>query len=303
MRGAGTAGGTPLMLECVPNVSEGRDAGVVRRLAGAARAAGARVVDVHSDVDHHRSVFTFLGEAAVVERAALALARQAVELIDLRRHAGVHPRVGALDVMPFVPLRGCTMGEAVAAARRVGRALAAATSVPVFFYGAAATRPGRELPALRRGGLEDLSRRMREPGWQPDAGPPHPHPAAGVALVGARGPLIAFNALLDSADLAAARAIARALRESSGGLPAVRALAVPLASRRRVQVTMNLLDYRRTPVATVVERLLEEARRYSVGVSEFELVGCAPADALALPPGASIARLKPSQILDAALFG
>jgi glutamate formiminotransferase len=293
------------MMECVPNVSEGHDPAVISALADAIEPAGARFVDVHSDVDHHRSVFTFLGPPAAVEQAALALARAAVRLIDLRRHRGVHPRIGAIDVVPFVPLAGSSMAEAVRVARRMGAAFAEETGVPVFFYGGAATRRGRrELPEVRRGGFEELGERMRHPEWHPDAGPAGPHPTAGATVVGARGPLIAFNAVLDTPDAEVARAIARAIREASGGLPAVRAMGVFLESRTLAQVSMNLLDYRRTPVRAVGGRLEEEARRRGLRVLEYELVGCAPADAFAGWPAelAPVTGLKESQLLDSGLF-
>jgi len=295
---------TDPVLECVPNVSEGRDVARVRELSDVVEKSGARLVDVHSDVDHHRSVFTFLGPPAVVERAALGLARLAVELIDLRQHAGVHPRIGAIDVIPFVPLAGLPMAEAVSAARRVGRALAAETRVPVFFYEEAAIVPGRrDLPELRAGGFEHLTERLADPRWRPDAGPATPHPSAGAAVIGARRPLIALNAMLDSDDLAGARAVAAAIRQRSpGGLAAVRALGVMLPTRGVAQVSMNLLDYRRTPPVTVMERLDAETTRSGLRIASFELVGCAPADALDATARARIPDLRPSQLLDPSLF-
>jgi glutamate formiminotransferase len=291
-------------LQCVPNVSEGRDRYRLRRLAETVTAAGARLVDLNYDVDHHRAVFTFLGAADVVERAALAFARLAVELIDLRGHAGVHPRIGALDVMPFVPLAGLPMTDAVAIAQRMGRALAAETGVPVFFYEEAAIVPGRrDLPELRVGGFERLTERLSDPRWRPDAGPTTPHPSAGAAVIGARRPLIALNAMLDSDDLAGARAVATAIRERTpGGLPAVRALGLPLPSRGIAQVSMNLLDYRRTPPLVVMDRLDLETARRGFRVSHYELVGCAPEDALDEAARARIDDLRPSQLLDARWF-
>ncbi|MGH7185830.1 MAG: glutamate formimidoyltransferase, partial [Pseudomonadota bacterium] len=241
----------------------------------------------------------------VVERATLALARAAVQLIDLTKHRGAHPRVGAIDVIPFVPLAGFPMGDAVAAAHRVGRAFVGETGVPVFFYGEAASAAHRrELPLVRRGGFEALFERMRQPEWRPDVGAAAPHPTAGAALVGARTPLIAFNAVLDSDDVAIAKSITRTVRESSGGLPAVRAMAVFLASRRLGQVSMNLVDYRRTPPHVVAERVAGEAQRYGVRVLEYELVGCAPAGVFEPWPAhlAPLAGLKPSQLLDRRLF-
>jgi glutamate formiminotransferase len=292
------------LLECVPNVSEGRNVHVIEALAGAVESSSARLLDVHSDVDHHRSVFTFIGESDVVERGFLALGRLAVRLVDLRGHHGVHPRVGAVDVVPFVPLRGASMRDAVASAHRAGLAFAADTHVPVFFYGEAAARPDRrELPAIRRGGLETLADRMAQ-GWGPDAGPPAPHATAGVSVVGARGPLVAFNAVLETADLEVARRIARRSREATTGLPAVRALGVVLASRGLAQVAMNLIDYVRAPVRCVAEWLERAARSEGTAVREYELVGCAPADQFhAWPPHLPpVAGLKASQLLDPALF-
>jgi glutamate formiminotransferase len=266
------------LLEAVPNVSEGRDRALIRALGDAVEGAAVQLLDTHSDVDHHRSVFTYLGAPDAVERATLALARLAVERIDLRRHRGVHPRVGAVDVVPFVPLRGLSMAEAVDSARRVGRALCDATGVPVFFYAEAAADPvRRELPVVRWGGFERLAERLVDPQWRPDCGGTTPHPTAGVTIVGARGPLIAFNAMLDTPDVAIAKAIAAAIRESApGGLPRVRAMGVYLESRGIAQVSMNLLDYRVTPPPSVAERVDAEARARRATVTQWELVGCAP---------------------------
>lgn len=291
------------MIECIPNVSEGRDEKVVQALSDAVRSAGADLLDVHRDPDHHRSVFTFVGDARVVERAALALARAAIHLIDLRRHVGVHPRLGALDVLPFVPLGGATMADAIAIAHAVGRTLAADLDLPVFFYEAAALRPHcRTLPSIRSGGFEALAERLAGPLWSPDVGPARPHPSAGASVVGARSVLIAFNAVLATPELGPAARIARAIRESSGGMPAVRAIAVALETRELAQVAMNLLDYRRTPVADVVARLETEAAHAGVKVQGYELVGCAPADAISEALRPRILGLRPSQLLDPALF-
>ena len=297
-----TAG--PPRLECVPNVSEGRDHDRLRRLAKCIEAGGADLVDVHSDVDHHRSVFTFLGAAETVERAALAFARLAVASIDLRTHAGVHPRLGALDVMPFVPLAGLPMADAVVIAHRVGRALGSETGVPVFFYEEAAIVLGRrDLPELRAGGFERLAERMRDPRWRPDAGPTTPHPRAGAVVIGARRPLIALNAMLASGDLAGARAVATAIRERTpGGLPAVRALGLMLPSRGIAQISMNLIDYRRTSPRAVMDRLDGETARRGLSIAGYELVGCAPADALDEAARTRIGELRPSQLLDARWF-
>jgi glutamate formiminotransferase len=288
----------------VPNVSEGRDAALIRALGDAVDGAGARLLDVHADVDHHRSVFTYLGAPDAVERATLALGRLAVERIDLRRHRGVHPRIGAVDVVPFVPLRGLTMEDAVDRARRVGRAFADETGVPVFFYAAAAADPARrELPIVRWGGFERLGERLADPQWRPDRGPATPHPTAGATVIGARGPLIAFNAMLDSPDVAVARAVSAAIRESApGGLPAVRAMGVFLESRGIAQVSMNLLDYTITPPLAVAERVERETRARGAAVREWELVGCAPADAWDGWDASGRAPIPSRLILDAGLF-
>ena len=275
---------------------------MIRALRDAVEDAGVRLLDVHVDVDHHRSVFTYLGAPDAVERATLALGRVAVERVDMRRHQGVHPRVGALDVAPFIPLRGTSMAEAVKSARRVGRALCDSTGVPVFFYAEAADKPGRrELPIVRWGGFEGLAARLADPAWAPDCGAATPHPTAGVSVIGARGPLIAFNAMLGTPDVAAARAIAAAVRESAAdGLRAVRAIGVFLESRDIAQVAMNLLDYRRTPPAVVADRVEREAEARGVTVSAWELVGCAPADAWTT--WRRPLELAPSQLLSADLF-
>jgi glutamate formiminotransferase / 5-formyltetrahydrofolate cyclo-ligase len=293
------------LLECVPNVSEGRDARVIGRLADAATSGGATLLDVHSDVDHHRSVFTIIGDPDSVECSVLALARAAVEFIDLTKHRGAHPRIGAIDVIPFVPLRGASMRDAVASAHRVGLTFAAELDVPVFFYAeAAARRNRRELPVVRKGGFEGLAERLCAPGWRPDAGPSAPHPTAGATVVGARWPLVAFNAVLTSNNLCLADAISRRIRASSGGLPAVQAMGVFLASRGLAQVSMNLLDYRLTSPRMVCEHIETEARRLGAVIREYELVGCAPTEAFEQWPAAfaPIAGLKETQLLDSRLF-
>jgi glutamate formiminotransferase len=223
----------------------------------------------------------------------------------MRRHRGVHPRVGAVDVVPFVPLRGTSMAEAVESARRVGSAFADATGVPVFFYAEASANPARrELPVVRWGGFEGLAGRLCDPAWHPDCGAPAPHPTAGVAVVGARGPLIAFNAMLATPDVAVAKAIAAAVRESApDGLPAVRAIGVFLESRGIAQVAMNLLDYRRTTPARVADRVEREARVRGAAVARWELVGCAPADAWTdWIAGGRPLDVPASQVLEADLF-
>jgi len=289
-------------LECVPNVSEGRDRSVIDRLAGAIRSvAGVHLADIHADPDHHRSVFTFLGAPAAVEAAAFALAEAAMRAIDMTTHSGVHPRIGALDVLPFVPLRGTPMAEAVAIAHRVGRILGARFDLPIYFYGEAALWPERKsLPRIRSGGYEGLARKLADPAWMPDAGPARFNARSGATAVGARGILVAFNVWLDSSDLEAAHAIARAVRESSGGLPAVQAMGVPLARHGIVQVSLNLLDYRTTSLPQVFERVRSEAARRGISIKRSELVGLAPRDAFegTTPESLALPDFTPAKLLE-----
>lgn len=290
------------LVECVPNVSEGRDPARLARFAAAVTASpGVRLADVHADPDHHRSVFTFLGPPAAVAAAALALADAVLTEIDMRGHHGIHPRIGALDVLPFVPLAGLTMAEAVALAHEAGRALAARHALPVYYYAEAARRPERRtLRALRRGEYEGVSARLAAADGLPDDGPARFDPRAGAVCVGARDVLIAYNVWLASADLDAARAIARSVRASGGGLPAVQALGLPLASRGRVQVSMNLLDYRVTPLPAVFDRVQTEARRLGVDVDHAELVGLASRAAFAgrTPASLGLGDLDPARYLE-----
>jgi glutamate formiminotransferase len=266
------------LLECVPNVSEGRDPRAVEAIAEAVRAvSGARLADVHADPDHNRSVFTFLGSPHAVEEAAVALAAAVLTRVDMREHHGIHPRIGALDVLPFVPLRELAMDDVVAIARRVGERLGREHGVPVYFYGAAATRTERRaVRDIRRGEYEGLAARLADPAWCPDCGPAVFHPRGGAMAIGARDILVAYNIWLDSSDLSAAKAIASAVRESSGGLPCVQALGLPLERRGLVQVSMNLLDYRRTGIARAYDAVAAEAARRGIPIKRAELVGLAP---------------------------
>ncbi len=291
------------IVECVPNVSEGRDAARLQRLRAAVTGSPDVVLaDVHADPDHHRAVFTVLGAPDAVAAAALALAGAVVVEVDMREHHGIHPRIGALDVLPFVPLAGVTMAEAVELAHRVGRALAARHALPVYYYGHAARRPDRRaLRALRRGGYEGLPARLATAEGVPDDGPARFDARSGAVLVGARDVLVAYNVWLATDDLAAARAIARAVRESGGGLPAVQALGLRLARRGRAQVSLNLLDYRVTPIPAAFDRVSAEARRHGVDVERAELVGLAPRAAFAgrAPASVGLDALPPERYLDA----
>jgi glutamate formiminotransferase len=270
------------VIESVPNVSEGRRADIIAALATAiAGTRGARLLDVSSDASHHRSVFTLAGESAAVERAILALFERAVADIDLRTHRGEHPRVGAVDVVPFVPLPGATMAACIALARQVGAAVADHFGVPVFLYEEAAVDPARRrLETIRRGGLGGLSARMAQPGWAPDFGPPRPHPTAGVSIIGARLPLIAFNVQLTTSDVELAKRIAGVVRESGGGLPCVKAIGLSLHERSVAQVSMNLTDYRRTSLAEAFAAVKRHAAGAGVAILDSEIIGLVPAAAM-----------------------
>jgi glutamate formiminotransferase len=270
------------IIECVPNISEGRRAEVVSAVADAVRRSGpARLIDVSSDADHNRSVLTLAGDPGPVGAAALALVDACVERIDLREHRGGHPRMGAADVVPFVPVRGVTMEDCVRLARSVGASIAARHGLPVYLYERAATAPHRRnLAEIRRGEFEGFPEKIKDPLWKPDFGPDRVHPTAGCVAVGAREFLIAYNVNLASGDLALAKSIARAIRESSGGLPCVKAMGVMLRDRGRAQVSINLTDFRTTPLHRVFEAVRAEAARRGVEIAGSEIVGLVPEDAL-----------------------
>jgi glutamate formiminotransferase len=267
-------------LECVPNLSEGRRPQVVKRLVRAVTVPGVRLLDVQSDPDHNRTVLTIAGEPEPLLDGLMALYQAALAEIDLRRHEGVHPRIGAVDVVPFVPLGETPMALAVETARRLAAAVACRFALPVYLYEEAATRAARRaLAAVRRGGFEGLAAKLADRAWQPDYGPAVPHASAGATVVGARFFLIACNALLDTAEVAVARAVAGAVRESGGGLPAVRALGFYLPSRGQAQVSLNLVDYRRTSLRQALERVRAEAAARGARVVASEIIGLLPRQA------------------------
>lgn len=269
-------------IECVPNVSEGRRGDVIARIADAIRATpGVQLLDHSSDTSHNRSVFTFVGDAGSVERAVLAVFERAVTDIDLRQHRGEHPRLGAVDVVPFVPIEGATMADCVALAKRVGAEVGERFGVPVFLYEEAATRAERRnLEDIRRGEFEGLPTRMSNPEWAPDFGPSSPHPSAGASVIGARMPLIAYNINLATDRLDVAKAIAAAIRHSSGGYRYVKAAGFRLEDRGIVQVSMNLTNFEKTPMFRVFETVKREAERHGVRILESEIVGLVPSSAL-----------------------
>ena len=270
------------LIESVPNVSEGRRREVVEALAEAIRSTpGVRLLDYSCDRSHNRSIFTVVGDAAPLKDAIVALYTHAVELIDLRQHSGQHPRVGAVDVVPFVPLEGATTEACVALARDLAATVVDRFGIPVYLYEDAATRPSRRnLEEIRRGEFEGLAQKMRHADWHPDFGPAMPHPSAGVSVIGARRHLIAYNINLETDDLGVAQQIAAVVRASSGGLPFVKALGIRLDDPGRVQVSMNLTNYHATPLFCLFDTVAREAARLGVAIHDSEIVGLVPAAAL-----------------------
>jgi glutamate formiminotransferase len=271
------------LIECVPNFSEGRDRRRIETLASSMNAVkGAWVLDLHSDPDHNRSVVTLAGEPEAVAEAALRGMAKAAELIDLRRHTGEHPRIGAVDVLPFVPIEGVTMENCVELARKAGQEIWARHQIPVYFYEEAALRPERKrLESVRRGEFEYLRDEvMRNGDRAPDIGGPALHPSAGAVAVGARKVLIAYNINLNTPDVSIAKKIAALIRASNGGLHHVKAIGVALRERNLAQVSTNLTDFAQTPIRRVFEAVRLEAARLGCGIHNSEIVGLVPRKAL-----------------------
>ena len=277
------------LIECVPNVSEGRRADIIAALEAAIARPGVQMLDRSSDPSHNRTVYTFAGEPAALRDAVLRLFTAAVAAIDLRAHDGVHPRVGAVDVVPFVPLRDTTLEECVALASSTAALVAERLQIPVFLYeDAAASDDRRSLSSIRRGGMNGIALRMKQTAWHPDFGPDQPHQTAGVTAIGARPILIAYNVNLASNRLGVAKRIASIIRASSGGFAHVKALGMQLDDGT-VQVSMNLTNYKETSMATVFDAITREAAVDGVRVLGSEIVGLVPADAL---PSDPVRRLK-----------
>jgi len=291
------------IVECVPNFSEGRNRTTVCALVHAVESVpGVWLLDQTMDRDHHRSVLSFAGEPAAVAEAAFRAIRVATDLIDLRKHKGVHPRVGATDVVPFVPLGGATMQDCIHLAKRLGQRVGTELEIPVFLYEQAALhRDHAPLESVRRGGLQGLAYRMAsDPDWTPDFGPPHLHKTAGAMVIGARPPLIAFTVNLHSTDLALARSIAKDIRQSNGGLPHLKAIGVELTSRQLVQVAMNLTDYAITPIHVAFEAVRTRAAERGVAVAGSEVIGLVPQAALVQAAARSLAfeQFDATQVLE-----
>jgi glutamate formiminotransferase len=293
------------IIECVPNISEGRRTDVVARIVKAVRSIpGARLLDCSSDASHNRSVITMAGEATPLKAAVLALFEAALQDIDLRTHEGEHPRLGAVDVVPFVPIEGVTMEDCVALAQQTAESVAARFAVPIYLYEEASTNPLRKnLEDIRRGEFEGLAAKMSTDGWAPDYGPATPHPSAGASVIGARMPLIAYNINLATDRLEIAKKIAAAIRFSSGGFRYVKAMGVTLANRGIVQVSINLTNYEKTPILRVFEAVEREAERYGVNVLESEIIGLVPSAALVgvAVSALQLTRFTRDQILEARL--
>ncbi|HEX5838883.1 MAG TPA: glutamate formimidoyltransferase, partial [Anaerolineales bacterium] len=292
------------LIECIPNFSEARRPEVIDQIVAAIKSVeGARLLDCSSDMDHNRTVVTFAGPSFAVEEAAFRAIKTAAELIDLNNHQGEHPRIGATDVVPFVPLSDATMDECIAMARRLGERVGSELSIPVYLYEAAAARPERvNLENIRKGQYEGLKTEIEsDPERAPDYGPAKLG-TAGATVIGARNPLIAFNVYLTTSDVDIAKKIARAVRQSSGGMRYVKGLG--LLVEGRAQVSMNLTNFRETPVARVVEMIRREAQRYGVGIHHSELVGLIPQDALtdAAVWYMQLDQFDKEQILESRLF-
>lgn len=292
-----------MIIESVPNFSEGRRPEVCESLKAAAAAVpGVKVLGFESDRDHNRSVLTFVGDRAPVAEAAFACARRAVEAIDLRVHEGQHPRMGAVDVIPFVPIRDVTLEDCAALAREVGRRIGDALKVPVFLYEAAATRPSRRnLADIRKPQFEGLRDLIgKDPERAPDFGPAEIHPSAGCTAVGARPPLIAYNVDLESEDVPLAKRVARRIRERDGGLPGIKALGLHVADRKCAQVSINVCDFTRTSLKAVFDAVSTEAGAAGVKIRSSEIVGLCPRASLPEPwiPHLKLAGFKPEQIIE-----
>ena len=270
------------IVECVPNFSEGRDLEKIDRIVAPFRArSGVKLLDYSNDEDHNRLVVTLIGEPEALRDAVIEAIGVAVELIDLNHHRGQHPRMGAVDVVPFIPIKNVTMDEAVSLSREIGEKVAGLYHLPVFLYEKSATAPHREnLAAVRKGEFEGMAEKMKLPEWHPDYGFAGCHPTAGVVAIGARMPLVAYNINLSTDNLEIATKIAKNIRHINGGLRYVKAMGVELKERNITQVSINMTDYTRTALYRAFELVRIEARRYGVTILGSEIVGLVPMEAL-----------------------
>ena len=270
------------IIESIPNISEGRNQEVIEACVDQIRTtAGCTLLNNSSDPNHNRTVITYIGDAKGVEEASVKLAKKAVELIDLTRHTGEHPRMGCVDVMPFVPIKDATNEECIELSKTVGRRIAEEADLPVFLYEMSAQKPARKnLATIRKGQFEGMSEKVKDPEWEPDFGGARIHPTGGVVAVGARPPLVAYNLNLNTSDVQIAKNIAKIIREKDGGLANVKAMGFMLEDRNIAQVSINMTDYRVTPLYRVTELVKAEAKRYGVKVIGSEVIGLCPMKAL-----------------------
>ncbi|MCI6029326.1 MAG: glutamate formimidoyltransferase [Clostridiales bacterium] len=270
------------LVECIPNVSEGRRTEVIESIVGVIKEVpGVVLLDYSSDASHNRSVITMVGDPDSVGEAAFRLAKAARDNIDLNHHTGEHPRMGAIDVIPFVPIKEMSVAECVELSKKVGERIYNELSIPVFLYEESATAPHRKnLAAIRKGQFEGMAEKVKQDKWHPDYGNDEIHPTAGVVAVGARAPLVAFNINLGTSDITVADKIAKIIRESSGGLKYVKALGVMLEDRNIAQVSINMCNYEKTPLYRVFELVRAEAARYGVNIIGSEIIGLTPMGAL-----------------------
>lgn len=270
------------IIECIPNFSEGHREEVIEAIANAIMAVeGVRLLDYSSDRSHNRSVFTFMGSPGAVKKAAFVSCKKASELIDMTKHSGEHPRMGATDVIPLVPVKDITVEECIELSRELGSQIAEELCIPVFLYEDSATRPERKnLATIRKGQFEGMSKKLRDLDWAPDFGKPEIHPTAGVVAVGTRMPLIAYNINLDTPDIIIANKISKSIRESSGGLKHVKAIGVMLEEHDMAQVSINMTNYQETSLYEVFEMVKVEAKRYGINIVSSEIIGLTPMNAL-----------------------
>lgn len=294
------------IIECVPNFSEGRDKEKIESIADCFRGkSGVKLLDYSGDADHNRSVVTVAGEPEAIKYAVIEAIGKAIELIDLNKHSGEHPRMGAVDVVPFIPIKNVTIDEAIALSQEVAKEVGVRFNLPVFLYEASATTQHREnLADIRRGEFEGLSDKMRLTEWKSDFGPETPHPTAGVVAIGARKPLIAYNINLNTNNIKIANAIAKKVRHSSGGMRYCKAIGIYLKERDIAQVSTNLTDYTKTSIYSVHEMVRMEAKRYGVSIIGSEVIGLVPMTALAESAAyyLGIENFSMNQVLEAKLF-
>jgi glutamate formiminotransferase len=270
------------IMECVPNFSEGRDTEKIEMIAATFRnRKGVKLLDIQKDSDHNRSVMTVVGEPEPLKDAVIGTVGKAIDLIDMRNHKGQHPRMGAVDVIPFIPIRNVVMEDAIALSKETAKALWETYKLPVFLYEASATSPDRQnLADVRKGQFEGMPKKLKSPEWKPDFGERKIHPTAGIVAVGARMPLVAFNVNLDTDNIEIANAIAKTVRHINGGLRYCKALGVELKEKGITQVSMNMTDFTKTPLYLAFELVRIEAKRYGVNVVGSEIIGLVPMGAI-----------------------